>query len=78
MEQEKVRAGLGRKAMLPVLLGGRPPGKQDMLCMYSADRQTRAKGRPMTTRKVEGTNHHHIYIYTYILAVGGAYFLLFV
>ena len=56
MEQECVRSGLGRKAIPPVLLGGRPPGKQDMLCMYSADRQTRAKGRPMTTRMVEGTN----------------------
>ena len=37
MEQESVRSGLGRKAILPVLLGRRPPGKQDMLCMCSAD-----------------------------------------
>ena len=67
MEQESVRLGLGRKAILPVLLCGRSPGKQDMLCMYSAARQTRAKGRPMTTRMVEGTNHHHCaYIYIYM------------
>ena len=58
MEKQRVRSGLGCKATLPVLLGGRPPGKQDMPCMCSADRQTRAKGRPMTTRMVEGTNHH--------------------
>ena len=60
MEQESVRLGLGRKGVPPVLLGGRPPGKQDMLWMYSADRQTRAKGQPMTTRMVGGTNRHHI------------------
>ena len=66
MEQESVRSGLGCKAILPVLLGGRPPGKQDMPCMYSADRQTRAKGRPMTTRMVEGTIHPYMYTYIYI------------
>ena len=66
MEQESVRSGLGCKAILPVLLGGRPSRKQDMPCMYSADRQTRAKGRPMTTRMVEGTIHPYIYIYIYI------------
>ena len=65
MEQEIVRSGLGRKAILPVLLGGRPTGKQDMLCMYSADRQTRAKGRPMTTRMVEGTEHPHDHVCMY-------------
>ena len=57
MEQESVRSGLGCKAILPVLLGGRPPGKQDMPCMYSADRLTRALGRSMATRLAEGTIH---------------------
>ena len=67
MEQESVRSGLGCKAILPVLLGGRPPGKQDMPCMYSADRQTRAKGRPMTAQMVEGNIHPYAYAVDYLM-----------
>ena len=66
MEQESVHQGLGCQAILPVLLGGRPPRKQEMISMHSAVRQARAKGRPMTTRMVEGT-FHAIYMYTYMM-----------
>ena len=42
MEQEGVRLGLVCQAVLPVLLGERPPRKQDVPSMCSAVWQTRA------------------------------------
>ena len=35
MEQESVLSGRGCKVSLPVLLDRKPPGEQDMPCMYS-------------------------------------------